>query len=167
MVTVADMQRAEAKVTAHWEGVEAMPVDSFETGARETDDILGVGTAAAADLRWAGAMAAADLQWAVTMATADLQWLGAMATADLEWADLLISPQGRIYASVNQVSIGSDNGVSPIWRQAIIRTNARLLSIGPLGTNFNEILSKYKTFLSRKCTWKYRLWNGAHFVLGR
>ena len=61
MVTVADMQRAEAMVTARWEGVEAMPVDSFETGARETDDILGVGTAAAADLRWAGAMSAADL----------------------------------------------------------------------------------------------------------
>ena len=27
---------------------------------------------------------------------------------------------GRIYASVNRVSIGSDNGLSPIRRQAII-----------------------------------------------
>ena len=29
-------------------------------------------------------------------------------------------PQCRIYASVNWVSIGSGNGLSPIWRQAII-----------------------------------------------
>ena len=35
--------------------------------------------------------------------------------------------------------IGSDNGVSPGRHQAIIWTNAGILSIGPLGTNFNEI----------------------------
>ena len=35
-------------------------------------------------------------------------------------------------------SIGSDNGLSPIRRQAIIWTNAGLLSIGPLGTIFGE-----------------------------
>ena len=44
-----------------------------------------------------------------------------------------ISPLCRILASVNRVYIGSDNGVSPIRRQAIIKTNAGLLSIGPLG----------------------------------
>ena len=54
----------------------------------------------------------------------------------------LISPQCRIYASVNRVSIASANGLSPIRRQAIIWTNAGLLSIGPLGTNFGEILIK-------------------------
>ena len=36
-------------------------------------------------------------------------------------------------------SIGSDNGLSPGRRQAIIRTNAGILLIGPLGTNFSEI----------------------------
>ena len=36
---------------------------------------------------------------------------------------------------MNQVGIGSDNGSSPIRRQAIIWTNVGLLSIGPLGTN--------------------------------
>ena len=41
-----------------------------------------------------------------------------------------------------QVSIGSNNGLSPIRRQAIIWTSAGLLSIGPLGTNFSEILTK-------------------------
>ena len=35
--------------------------------------------------------------------------------------------------------IGLDNGLSPGWRQAIIWTNAGILVIGPLGTNFSEI----------------------------
>ena len=45
----------------------------------------------------------------------------------------------RIYASVNWVIIASGNGLSPVRRQAITWTNARLLSIRLLGTNFNEI----------------------------
>ena len=52
----------------------------------------------------------------------------------------------RIYASVNQVIIGSDNGLSPIQRQAITWTNADLLLIGPLGTNFSEIGIKMQNF---------------------
>ena len=36
-----------------------------------------------------------------------------------------------IYASVNRISIGSDNGLSPIQCPIIILTNAKLLSIGP------------------------------------
>ena len=36
--------------------------------------------------------------------------------------------------------IGSDNGSSPDRRQAIIWTNAGILLIGPLGTNFSEII---------------------------
>ena len=45
------------------------------------------------------------------------------------------SPPCGIYASANRVSIGSDNGLSPIRRQAIIWTSAELLLIGHLGTN--------------------------------
>ena len=52
----------------------------------------------------------------------------------------------RIYASMNWVSIGSYNGLSPIRHQIIIQTNARLLSIGPLGTNVSEILIKIINF---------------------
>ena len=37
--------------------------------------------------------------------------------------------------------IGSDNGLSPDRRQAIIWNNAGLLLIRPLGTFFNEILN--------------------------
>ena len=39
----------------------------------------------------------------------------------------------------NLTIIGSDNGLSPGRRQAIIWTNAGILLIGPLGTNFSEI----------------------------
>ena len=41
---------------------------------------------------------------------------------------------------VNWVNIVSDNGLSPGQRQAIIWTNAGILLIGPLRSNFNEIL---------------------------
>ena len=43
-------------------------------------------------------------------------------------------------------SIGSDNGLSPGRRQAVILTNAGILLIGPLGTNFSEILIEILTF---------------------
>ena len=42
----------------------------------------------------------------------------------------------------NLTIIGSDNGLAPGRRQAIIWTNAGLLSIGPLRTYFNENLFK-------------------------
>ena len=51
------------------------------------------------------------------------------------------------YASVNWVGIGSDNGLSPILRQAIIRTIAGLLSTEPLGTNFCEFFFYQNTKL--------------------
>ena len=42
--------------------------------------------------------------------------------------------------------IGSDNGLSPDRHQAIIWTNAGLMLIGPLGTNFSEILIEILAF---------------------
>ena len=42
--------------------------------------------------------------------------------------------------------IGSDNGLSPGRRQAIIWTNAGILLIEPLGTKFNEILIRIQIF---------------------
>ena len=41
-----------------------------------------------------------------------------------------------------QTIIGSDNGLSPGRRQAIIWTNAGILLIRTLGTNFSEILTE-------------------------
>ena len=46
--------------------------------------------------------------------------------------------------------IGSDNGLSPDRRQAIMWTNAGLLLIGPLGTNFSEILTEILTSSFKK-----------------
>ena len=43
---------------------------------------------------------------------------------------------------MNRVIIGSDNGLWPVRRQAITWTNADILSIRPLGTNFSEIQIK-------------------------
>ena len=56
----------------------------------------------------------------------------------------------HIYASMNWVSIGSDNGLSPVRRQAVIETNAGILLIGTLGTNFSEILIEILTFSFKK-----------------
>ena len=52
----------------------------------------------------------------------------------------LIEAEWRRICVVKLFIIGSDNGLSPGWRQAIIWTNAGILLIGPLGTNFSEIL---------------------------
>ena len=46
--------------------------------------------------------------------------------------------------------IGSDNGLSPERRQAIIWSNAGILLIGRLGTNFSESLIKIHTFSFKK-----------------
>ena len=42
--------------------------------------------------------------------------------------------------------IGWDNGLSPGWCQAIIWASCGILLIGPLGTNFSEILIGIQTF---------------------
>ena len=46
--------------------------------------------------------------------------------------------------------IGSDNGLSPGRRQAIILNSAGILLIGPLGTNFSEILTRVQIFSFKK-----------------
>ena len=46
--------------------------------------------------------------------------------------------------------IGSDNSLSPGRRQAIIWTNAGILLIGPLGTNFTVILIEILLFSFKK-----------------
>ena len=47
-------------------------------------------------------------------------------------------------------SIGSDNGLSPGRRQAIICTSAEMLLVRPLRTNFSEILIRKQTFSFKK-----------------
>ena len=62
--------------------------------------------------------------------------------------------------------IGSDNGLSPDRRQAIICTNAGLLLIVPLGTNFSEILIEILTFSFKKMRLKVSSAKRRSFCLG-
>ena len=65
-----------------------------------------------------------------------------------------------------QIIIGSDNGLSPGRRQAIIWTNAGIWLIPILGTNFNEILSKIHTFSLKKMHLKMSSGKWRPFCLG-
>ena len=68
---------------------------------------------------------------------------------------------------VNDLTIiGSDNGLSPGQRQAIIWTNAGILLTGPLGTNFNEILIKILAFSFKKMHLKVSPAKWRPFCLG-
>ena len=55
---------------------------------------------------------------------------------------------------------------SPDRRQAIIWSNAGILLIRPLGTNFSENLIEILAFSfnNMRFVWKRRLQNGGHFV---
>ena len=62
--------------------------------------------------------------------------------------------------------IGSDNGLSPGRRQAVIWTNAGILLIWPLGTNFSEILNEIHTFSLKKIHFKMSSGKWRPFCLG-
>ena len=64
---------------------------------------------------------------------------------------MVLTHWGRVtHICVSKLTIiRSDNGLSPDRRQAIIWTNTGLL-IGPLGTNFSEILIEILTFSLKK-----------------
>ena len=59
--------------------------------------------------------------WVINRETGDLRSYRAYYDVIVMW---------RIFASVNWAMIGSDNGLSPVQRQAIISSKALLLSIG-------------------------------------
>ena len=63
-------------------------------------------------------------------------------------------------------SIGSDNGLSPGRRQAIIWTSAGILLIGPLGTNFSENLIEIHIFSFTKMHLKMSSGKWRPFCLG-
>ena len=62
--------------------------------------------------------------------------------------------------------IGSNNGLSPRRRQAIIWNNAGILFIGPLGTNFIEILIRIQAFSFREMHLKMSYGKWRPFCLG-
>ena len=62
--------------------------------------------------------------------------------------------------------IGSDNGLSPGRRRAIIWTDAGILLIWPLGTNFSEILIAIEAFSFKKMHLKISSAKWRPFCLG-
>ena len=71
---------------------------------------------------------------------------------ECRWPCCQLTRWGRVtHVCVSKLTIiGSDNGLLPYQRQAIIWTNAGLLLIGPLGTNLSEILIEILTFSFKK-----------------
>ena len=75
---------------------------------------------------------------------------------------------GRVtHVCVSKLTIiGSDNGLSPSWRQAIILTNTGLWLIGPLGTKFSEISIAIDTLSFKKMHLKMLSGKWRPFCLG-
>ena len=87
------------------------------------------------------------------------------------WWDVcpsLLTHWGRVtHICVGKLTqIGSDNGLSPGRRQAIIWTNAGILLIRPLGTNFSERLIVKHTFSFNKIHLKLSSAKWRPFYLG-
>ena len=61
--------------------------------------------------------------------------------------------------------ISSDNGLAPEQRQTIFWTNTGILLIGPLGTNFGEILIEVQAFFLNIIRLKMTSANIGYFVL--
>ena len=66
----------------------------------------------------------------------------------------------------NLTIIGSDNGLSPGRRQAITWTNVGIWLIGPLGTNFSEMLIEIHAFSFKKIHLKMSSGKWRPFCLG-
>ena len=75
---------------------------------------------------------------------------------------------GRVtHICVNSIAIiGSDNGLSPGRRLAIIWTNSGILLIWPLGTNFSEISIDIQAFSFKKIHFKMSSGKWRPFCLG-
>ena len=85
-----------------------------------------------------------------------------------KWWFAALTHRGRVtHICVSKlIIIGSDNGLSPDRRQAIIWTNSGILLIGPVGTNFSEILIEILTFSFKKMRLKVSSVKRRPFCLG-
>ena len=81
---------------------------------------------------------------------------------------ILLTHWGRVtHICVSKLTIiGSDNGLSPERRQAIIWTSAGILLTGPLGTNFSGILIEILAFSLKKIRLKMSSAKCCSFRLG-
>ena len=93
-----------------------------------------------------------------------IKWFLVITGADI----LELTHWGRVMHICvgNLASLGPDNGLLPGRRQAIIWTDAGILLIGPLGTNFSEILIDIHTFSFTKMHLKMSSTKWRPFCLG-
>ena len=100
------------------------------------------------------------LNWCIPNHNKTQQRVGDVAMCLILW--------GRVtHICVSKLTIiGSDNGLSPGRRQAIIWTNTEILLIGPLGTKFSEILTEIHTFSFKKMHLKMSSGKWRPFCLG-
>ena len=82
--------------------------------------------------------------------------------------EVLLTHWGRVtrICVSKLIIIGSDNGLSPDRRQAIIWTNAMILLIEPLGTNCSEILIEIHIYSFKKMHLKMSSGKWRPFCLG-
>ena len=81
----------------------------------------------------------------------DVWWVDLYVITTLMFGEINSLRPSDAYICVSKLTIiGSDNGLSPGRRQAIIWTNAGIWLIGVLGTNVSEILIKICAFLLKK-----------------
>ena len=80
------------------------------------------------------------------------------------WAN--IKAGWRIYASLTYIIIGSHNGLLPVRHQAIIWSNALLLSTGPIWTKFSGIVFESQIFSFKKIYLKMSFVKCRPFCLG-
>ena len=95
-----------------------------------------------------------------------MAWL--LVSPDHRWYWLYLTHWGWVtHICISKSSIiGSDNGLSPGRRQAIIWTNVGILLIGLLRTNLSEILIKIHTFSFQKMPLKMSSGKWWPFCLG-
>ena len=94
-------------------------------------------------------------------------WLRSWRSHDIDTLSALTHCGIVTHLCVSKLtSIGSDNGLSPARRQAIIWTNAGILLIRILGTNFSEIIGKIHSFSFKNMHLKMSSAKGRLFSLG-
>ena len=91
-----------------------------------------------------------------------------MSPCSLEYHTTDLTHWGRVtHICVSKITIiGSDNGLSSGRRQAILWTSVGILFIGPLGTNFSEVLIEIYTFSFKKMHLKMSSGKWRPFCLG-
>ena len=99
----------------------------------------------------------------------NINWYRLALLTEWWWCqNVCLTHWGRVtHICVSKLTIiGSDNGLSPGRRQAIIWTNAGILLIWPLGTSFSEILIEILTFSFTKMRLKVSSAKWQPFCLG-